>query len=95
MGPGRGCRACLSLSPQRKGLFPGGAAPSTASRQAGCLAPVPSARKVWFPALALQLLFPFTRRESHVRRLSHFPLWQPPNLRTSCFTIIKRSETVP
>lgn len=64
MGPGRGCRACLSFCPQRKGLFPGGAAPSTASRQAGCLAPVPSARKVWFPALALQLLFPFTRRVS-------------------------------
>lgn len=48
VGPGKGCRACLSHCPQRKGLFPGGAAPGTASRQAGCLAPVPSARKVWF-----------------------------------------------
>lgn len=64
MGSGRGCRPCLSLCPQRKGLFPGGAAPGTASRQAGCLAPVPSARKVWFRALAPQLLFPFPRRVS-------------------------------
>ena len=55
----------------------------------------PSARKVWFQALALQWPPGSPEVSRPTSDISLISLWQPLNLRTSCFAIIKRSETVP
>lgn len=75
----------------RRGFSAGAAAFSAAL--SGRLAPVPSARKVWFPAPVPPLPAQCTGEVSQGSRLAHFPLWQPLNLRTSYFPVIKRSET--